>query len=88
MKDIYNEHWDDYQLRSICLGGNQALFQLMKDFKIENQPLSAKYKTACIVWYRKRHIAMMDSEAFDLPMPPKDWDERMQMTKDQLYKGS
>ena len=24
--DVYNEQWDDYQLRSVCLGGNQPLF--------------------------------------------------------------
>lgn len=26
IKDIYKEQWDDYQLRSVCLGGNQPLF--------------------------------------------------------------
>ena len=26
VKDVYGELWDDYQLRSICIGGNQALF--------------------------------------------------------------
>ena len=76
IKDIYKEHWDDYQLRSICLGGNKALFDLMKDYKIESQPLATKYKHACIQWYKKRHLALMDGSHFDSPMPPKDWDER------------
>ena len=26
IKDVYGEQWDDYQLRSVCFGGNQALF--------------------------------------------------------------
>lgn len=26
VKEVYKEQWDDYQLRSVCLGGNQPLF--------------------------------------------------------------
>ena len=39
VKNVFEEHWDDYQLRSVAFGGNQALFQLMKEYQIENHPL-------------------------------------------------
>ena len=57
--------WDDYQLRSVCLGGNQALFNLLKEYQIDAQPLSSKYRHAAVTWYRKRHITLMDGLPFD-----------------------
>ena len=91
VKDVYNEQWDDYQLRSICFGGNQPLFQIMKEYQIDNTPLQAKYRHACINWYQKRHTALMDGLVFDLekhPKPPRDWNEKMSQTKDKVVKGS
>jgi hypothetical protein len=32
VKDVFNEQWDDYQLRSVAFGGNQPLFALMKEY--------------------------------------------------------
>ena len=89
IKDVYNEHWDDYQLRSISFGGNQPLFQIMKEYGVDNHPLQSKYRHACVNWYRKRHIALMDGLIFDTeanPKPPQNWDERMQQTKATLGK--
>ena len=60
----------------------------MKDYKIESQPLATKYKQSCITWFKNRHVAMMDDVPFNTPMPPKDWEERYNMTKDQLVHGS
>lgn len=40
IKDLYNEQWDDYQLRSPALGGNEELFALMKDYGVENMTIS------------------------------------------------
>jgi len=37
VKDVYGEHWDDYQLKSICLGGNEPLFELMREYQLENE---------------------------------------------------
>ena len=36
-KDVYNEHWDDYCLKSMCLGGNEPLFELMREYGLENE---------------------------------------------------
>lgn len=89
IKDVYGEQWDDYQLRSVCFGGNQALFQILKEYGIDNHPLSSKYRHAAVTWYRRRHLAQMDGVPFDMesnPKPPKDFEERMAQTKAQLLK--
>ena len=43
VKDIYNEQWDDYQLKSLALGGNFNLFMIMKEYGIDNAPILKKY---------------------------------------------
>jgi hypothetical protein len=89
VKDVYGEQWDDYQLRSVCLGGNQPLFNLLKEYQIDGHPISSKYRHAAVTWYRKRLITLMDGMPFDIeacPKPPKDWDERMAQTKQTLLK--
>ena len=35
-------------------------------------------------WFRNRHIAKLDGFEFRVPQPPKDWDERKEMTAKQL----
>mmetsp|Transcript_4712 Transcript_4712/g.8047 ORF Transcript_4712/g.8047 Transcript_4712/m.8047 type:complete len:131 (+) Transcript_4712:422-814(+) len=64
------------------------LFQILKEYKVENEPFYQKYRHACVTWYRKRHIALMDGVAFSTPMPPKDWNETVEQTKTQLLKTS
>ena len=89
IKDVFNEQWDDYQIRSVAFGGNQPLFQIMKEYQVDNTPLDTKYRHACVNWYEKRHISQMDGFEFDLeanPMPPKNWDERIQQTQNTILK--
>ena len=88
IKDVYNEQWDDYQLRSVCLGGNQPLFQILKEYGVDNEPIQSKYKSSCVTWYRKKHVAAMDQVPFTLAQPPKDWNERLESTKATLIQGS
>lgn len=91
IKDVHNEQWDDYQLRSICFGGNQPLFTIMKEYQVDGHAMFSKYRHACVNWYRKRHIALMDGLEFDLesnPKPPKDFDERVAQAKIQFSKAS
>jgi len=90
VKDVLNEHWDDYQLRAIAFGGNQPLFNLLKEYDVDKQPTSAKYRNACVTWYRKRHVALMDGVEFDAvmnPKPPKNWNERVEIAKAQFEVG-
>lgn len=89
VKDVHNEQWDDYQLRSVCFGGNQPLFNLFKEYQIDTHPMSSRYRHASVTWYRKRHMALMDGivlSADDHPKPAKDWDERVAQTKTALMK--
>ena len=61
----------------------------MKEYGIDNHPLSSKYRHAAVTWYRRRHLAQMDGVPFDMemnPKPPKDFDERLAQTKAQIFK--
>lgn len=35
IKSIFNEQWDDYQLRSVGLGGNKQVFEIMREYGLE-----------------------------------------------------
>jgi hypothetical protein len=52
----------------------------LKEYEVQDEPITIKYKSPCAVWYRKKHIAAMDDQHFDLPKPVKDWDERLERT--------
>ena len=63
----------------------------MKEYGIDNQPLASKYRHACVNWYKKRHVSLMDGLDFNEennPKPPRDWDERFAQTKTSLIKTS
>ena len=63
----------------------------MKEYGIDSHPLQSKYRQACVNWYRKRHVALMDGLIFDMeqnPKPPRDWDERLEQTKKEMLKNS
>ena len=64
IKDIFREQWDDYQLKSLAYGGNQNLFNILKEYGIENGSLCANYNTPAVKWYRKSHQAKMDGMTF------------------------
>jgi recombinational DNA repair protein (RecF pathway) len=34
IKAIAGEQWDDYQLKSIQVGGNESLFKILKEYQI------------------------------------------------------
>lgn len=55
---------------------------------MDNEPIHYKYKTSCVQWYKKRHMAAMDNIPFNTPQPPKDWNERLETTKASLIQGS
>ena len=89
VKDVFNEHWDDFQLRSVAFGGNRPLYELMKEYEVDTHPVISKYRHASVTWYKKRHQAHMDSMLFDLeanPKPPKNMNERVEQLKSTLFK--
>ena len=66
MKDCKNDHWDDYQLRSVQLGGNQPFFEIMREYGTENeQNHRTKYTHPAVLWYKKKHLADMEGSVFD-----------------------
>ena len=79
------EQWDDYQIRSISLGGNKPFFQLLKEYGIENEAPNIKYWHPCVVWYKKIHALKLDGYSnIEIPKPPKDWDERKNLAIEQI----
>jgi hypothetical protein len=66
----------------MCLGGNEPLFELMREYGLENESvISKKYNSAAARWYKRKHMADMDGIPFDVAKPPKDWNERMEGVK-------
>lgn len=55
VKDIFGEHWDDYQLNSMTKGGNKNLFKVIKEYGFQYEQLSSIYNEPCIIWYRNMH---------------------------------
>lgn len=78
------EQWDDYQIRSICIGGNKPFFQLLKEYGIENESPNVKYGHPGVRWYKKVHASKLDGSNQEIPKPPKDWNERKSLTIEQL----
>jgi len=72
IKDIFGEHWDDYQLQSMAKGGNKNVFIIMKEYGVHHEALSSIYDDPCMVWYREKHQAKCDNLPFDQPKPGKD----------------
>lgn len=57
------------------------LFQILKEYGVENEPLASKYRTNCVKWYRNRHVAMMDGLPFTTEKPPKNFNEAVEQAK-------
>ena len=67
------------------------MFTIMKEYQVDNHPMTSKYRHACVSWYRKRHVSLMDGLPFDIdtnPKPPKDWDERIAQTKQSFMRNT
>ena len=59
-KDVLREHWDDYQLRSVAIGGNKKFYEHLLEYEIERFDVATKYIHEAVVWYSGHHVAMMD----------------------------
>ena len=51
MKDVYHEYWDDYQLKSIQIGGNKMFIDYMREYDLLDEALSKKYTHPATQWY-------------------------------------
>ena len=80
VKPIFeNEHWDDYQLKSMQVGGNKELFDMMKEYDLLESPVREKYQHRAVVWYFKRHAARIEESELQFemenPKPPLNKDD-------------
>lgn len=84
IKDIFGEQWDDYQLRSIGLGGNKQLYLILKEYGIEKSSLCNTIDYSCIQWYKVKHQAKMDNVECNEMKPPVTWGESVSQTQIKL----
>ena len=42
-KAVFEEQWDDYQLRSLAHGGNKHLFNILKEYRLDKLDLVQTY---------------------------------------------
>ena len=75
VKEVGKEQWDDYHLKSVQVGGNQELFNLLKDYKIQDYDFESKYGHPALEWFELRHLCKMDGYDFQVLPPPKNWTE-------------
>lgn len=85
---MYFEHWDDYQLKSVQVGGNRPLFDLLKEYEISDLDIPLKYRHAALRWFRRHHLAKCDGQAMEFTenKPAKNMDEQLKNTKAMLKK--
>ena len=75
IKSLFNEQWDDYQLKSLALGGNHKIFDIMLEYNLEKNSFFQTYKHPSLVWYKHKHVARIDGRPFDKAKPAKTWAE-------------
>ena len=75
IKPVFNDLWDQYQLKVVTLGGNQRFWDFMKDYKSEQKPIYSKYKSSEAKYYKKYLAATVLDRAFSQKPPPKNVDE-------------
>eukprot|EP00350_Pseudokeronopsis_sp_OXSARD2_P012397 CAMPEP_0170542248 /NCGR_PEP_ID=MMETSP0211-20121228/1737_1 /TAXON_ID=311385 /ORGANISM="Pseudokeronopsis sp., Strain OXSARD2" /LENGTH=84 /DNA_ID=CAMNT_0010845251 /DNA_START=347 /DNA_END=601 /DNA_ORIENTATION=+ len=82
IKSLFEEHWDDYQLRSVSFefGGNKPFFDVLKEYNISNVPMHEKYKKPAASYYQRKHQAMIEGKQFIEAPPAKDWNEAIHRT--------
>lgn len=79
IKEVLREHWDDYQLRSVAIGGNKKFYEHLLEYEIERFDIATKYIHEAVVWYSGRHVAMMDDQLdyFKMAQPPRSVEEEL-----------
>jgi hypothetical protein len=54
-KNIYNDHWDNYQLSSIVegFGGNEPMYHFLKEYDLEEvTDIKNRYNSRALRWYK------------------------------------
>lgn len=70
-------------------GGNKPFFDLMKEFKIENEVNMKKYPHRAAQYYSKKLRALVENQKFDLEEPVKtEWIYQTEKALGQLEQGA
>lgn len=85
VKDIFGEHWDDYQLRCVNSapeigGGNKNFFEFMREYKLVDESgwvePEKRYKHESIKYYARRLWSRVDEQPFNDLQPAKSYAEK------------
>ena len=62
----------------------------MKEYEILDLELTKRYAHPALLWHRRKLLASMDGfgPEWNVPKPPKNFDERVSRTKEQIQKGT
>ena len=72
IKSVFNENWDEYQLKIMELGGNKAFFEFIKYYGIEDEDnIKKKYMHRGAVWWSLKLRAKADNHEFKEKAPSK-----------------
>ncbi len=66
IKGAEGEFWDDFQLKAMApgIGGNKLFYDIMKEYNVQNLDLIKRYKSAPVLWYRRKHFATVQGKSF------------------------
>lgn len=59
---------------------------MLKEYNLQDLDFVKRYKHPALNWFKRRHLAKLDKKPFNVAQPPKDWNERLDMTKTTLKK--
>lgn len=71
IKAVFDECWDEFQLRMVMQGGNKKFFEYMKSYEKEREPILKKYTSSAACYYRKKLCFEAKRVPFDELAPPK-----------------
>ena len=77
-----NEVWDPYQLRTVQIGGNKALYEFLRDYGRERDEIDKKYKSDPARFYARSLSFRVKNLPYMEKAPPKNATEHAQRAAD------
>lgn len=75
IKSLFEELWDDYQVKCMELGGNKPFWDFMKAYNAEWKSIQDKYKSRAAKYYKRRLSALAQEREFTEEAPAKNIEE-------------
>ena len=82
------EIWDPYQLRSVQIGGNKALYEFMREYGRERDEVDKKYKSDAANYYRRSLSFRVKNLPFEEKAPPRNTQELASRTSETVMVGA